>query len=125
MITRKTEDVDKICNFIEVTGEITKDYKKAKEDDGKVSWAEWISITGKNVGKAIGALRSIPEICDELVDFEADEAPEVEAALLAIGYNPSNPYVKLAALNGVKALAYAKNAALDIIKAKDWEEENK
>lgn len=122
----KLEDVDKTCEAIDAMAEVYEDYKKAKEDDGEVKPLEWLAIGAKNVTNGVKIAKAIPEIGDELLDLELDEVPEIEQKLIELKkFSIENPFIKKAASDGAKALVCAKNCAIAIIQAKQWEKDNK
>ena len=124
-IVIKTEDVDKTCEAIEAFSEVYEDYLKAKDNDGKVSAIEWLGIGAKNVTNGIKIAKAIPEIGNELLDLELNEVPEIEKKLIELkNFSIDNPFLKKAASDGANALVSAKNCAISILQAKQWEKDN-
>lgn len=114
------QDVDKIVRTIEDFAIILAAYKKAKEDDGKVSWTEWIGLTVGNIGKVTSFIGVIGEIKEELIDTESEEAAEIWEAIKGI-YDPENPYVDEGIQLILEGALSIKEGAIQLTKAKDWE----
>lgn len=119
----KQQDVDKLTKLIILIGNVIADYKKALGDKKKVSLLGWIGILVKNAKSIFHVAKSLPEISNEIFDFESNEYPEIENALVnELNFNPENPYVKQTIAEGVKGLACLKNCTINSMNLKVWEE---
>jgi len=121
----KKEDVDKLVRTIEDFGEVYSDYKRAKEDDDKVSFMEWVTVVGgPNVGKVTRFVSAIGEIKDEILDFESDEGKEVWEAFKQV-YDPANPYIDEGIEKILEGMLKLKEGITLLLQAKEWEKEKK
>ncbi|MFA5300998.1 MAG: hypothetical protein WC389_22625 [Lutibacter sp.] len=110
------ENIDKLVRSIKDGVGIYQDVKKAKEDDGKISFVEGSEIVLKNAGKAVRFISSINEIGKEVVDLESDEAAELVEALVLI-YDFDDPLIKSGSTKILEGLLKLKEGIEEIVEA--------
>lgn len=123
-MTLGKQDTDKIVRTIEDSVTVYADVKEKKQDDGKITWNEWVAVAASHAGKAFRLITDIEELGEELVDLEAKEAPEIVEAV-KLTYSTENPYIDDGAEHTIKGMLHLKEGLERFIQAKKWEEENK
>ena len=73
----KKHDIKETMEVLEFLTGAMKDLAKHKEDDGKISTAEWLQATMANAPAGLKAVRGIDKVDDEIKDLDHDESKVV------------------------------------------------
>lgn len=113
----KNEDIDKLQGLVKDIGRILEDIERKKEDDGKVSWFEGISLAAENIPAAFSLYKNGAEIGDEILDLEESEVKELAETIVSEMDGQNSALVEIAE-NIVNMLIHAKKAYLAYLKTK-------